>query len=46
MASLATFVGFKKQPLTGEMSIWKGYKILNNIYQGYILANSEKYEIE
>jgi hypothetical protein len=43
IASLGGFVPSKKQPLAGEMTIWRGYKTLNLICQGYKLANPERY---
>lgn len=43
IALLGGFTPSKKQPLPGEMTLWKGYKILNVMIQGYKLANPKRY---
>ena len=43
IAVLGGFTPSKKQPLPGEMTIWKGYKMLSLIVQGYKLAKPKKY---
>ncbi|WP_291728039.1 hypothetical protein [Bernardetia sp.] len=43
IALLGGFTPSKKQPLPGEMTLWKGYKIVNVMIQGYKLANPKKY---
>ena len=43
IAVLGGFTPSKKQPLPGEMTIWKGYKMLSLIGQGYKLAKPKKY---